>query len=67
MLKFLVDRADPRGEHTSLGGSFPSGHSAILSICVATGAIALVSCPTRWWQRAGFVLLEAVLAVAMPA
>ncbi len=64
VLKFLVDRADPRGEHTSLGGSFPSGHSAVLLACVATGAM-LVSCPTRWWQRAGCLLLEAVLAIAM--
>jgi undecaprenyl-diphosphatase len=63
-LKVLLDRVDPRGEHTSLGGSFPSGHSAILLVCVATGAM-LVSCPTRWWQRAGVVLLATVLTVAM--
>jgi membrane-associated phospholipid phosphatase len=63
-LKVLVDRADPRGEHTSIGGSFPSGHSAILLVCVATGAM-LVSCPTRWWQRAGCLFLEAVLVIAM--
>jgi membrane-associated phospholipid phosphatase len=63
-LKYLVDRPDPKGEHTSVGGSFPSGHSAVLLVCVATGAM-LVSCPTRWWQRVGFLLLEAVFAVAM--
>jgi membrane-associated phospholipid phosphatase len=63
-LKFLMDRADPKGGHTSLGGSFPSGHSAVLLVCVATGAM-LVSCPTRWWQRAGFLVLEAALAAAM--
>jgi undecaprenyl-diphosphatase len=63
-IKIVVDRPDPKGEHTSLGGSFPSGHSAILLVSVATGAM-LVSCPTRWWQRAGVLLLEAVLAVAM--
>lgn len=65
-LKFLVDRGDPTGQHTSLGGSFPSGHSAVLLVCVATGAM-LVSCPTRWWQRGGCVLLEGILAVAMLA
>jgi hypothetical protein len=64
VLKFLVDRGDPKGEHTSLGGSFPSGHSAVLLVCVATGAM-LVSCPTRWWQRVGVLLVEGVLAVAM--
>ena len=64
LLKVLVDRGDPKGEHTSVGGSFPSGHSAVLLVCVATGAM-LISCPTRWWQRAGFLLLEVVLAVAM--
>jgi membrane-associated phospholipid phosphatase len=63
-LKVLVDRPDPRGEHTSLGGSYPSGHTAILLVCVATGAM-LVSCPTRWWQRVGLLLPIAVLAVAM--
>jgi len=64
VLKVLVDREDPRGAHTSLGGSFPSGHSAMFLVCVATGAM-LVSCPTRWWQRVGALVLEAVLAVAM--
>lgn len=63
-LKLLVDRGDPKGEHTSLGGSFPSGHSAILLVGVASGAM-LLSCPTRWWQRLGVALLEAVLALAM--
>lgn len=63
-VKVLVDRPDPRGEHTSMGGSFPSGHSAILLVCVATGAM-IVSCPTRWWQRIGVLLLESVLVVAM--
>jgi membrane-associated phospholipid phosphatase len=63
-IKLVVDRSDPRGEHTALGGSFPSGHSAMLLVCVATGAM-LVSCPTRWWQRVGVLLLEAVLAVGM--
>jgi undecaprenyl-diphosphatase len=64
LLKFLLDRGDPKGEHTSLGGSFPSGHSAVLLVCVGTGAM-LVSCPTRWWQRLGCLLVETVLAVAM--
>jgi undecaprenyl-diphosphatase len=63
-LKVLLARGDPGGEHTSLGGSFPSGHSATLLVCVGTGAM-LVSCPTRWWQRVGVLALEAVLAVAM--
>jgi membrane-associated phospholipid phosphatase len=63
-LKFLLDRSDPKGAHTSLGGSYPSGHSAALLVCVFTGAM-LVSCPTRWWQRAGCLLLGTVLAIAM--
>jgi membrane-associated phospholipid phosphatase len=63
-LKELLHRGDPGGQHTSLGGSFPSGHSAILLVCVATGAM-IVSCPTRWSQRVGILLLEAVLAVGM--
>ena len=64
VLKVVLDRADPSGQHASLGGSFPSGHSAMLLACVATGAM-LVSCPTRWWQRIGFLALEALLALAM--
>jgi membrane-associated phospholipid phosphatase len=63
-LKILLDRADPKGEHTSIGGSFPSGHSAILLVSVATGAM-LLSCPTRWWQRVGVALAEVALDVAM--
>lgn len=63
-VKVLVDRADPKGEHTSLGGSFPSGHSAVLLVATATGAM-LVSCPTRWWQRIGVALLWLALSVAM--
>jgi len=63
-LKILLDRADPKGEHTSIGGSFPSGHSAILLVSVATGAM-ILSCPTRWWQRTGVLLAEVALGVAM--
>jgi undecaprenyl-diphosphatase len=63
-LKLLVDREDPKGQHTTIGGSFPSGHSAVLLVCVVTGAM-LISCPTRWWQRAGCLLLEVIIAVAM--
>jgi membrane-associated phospholipid phosphatase len=64
VLKFAMAREDPLGQHASLGGSFPSGHSAVLLVCVATGAM-LVSCPTRWWQRSVFLLLELVLVTAM--
>jgi membrane-associated phospholipid phosphatase len=63
-LKVLLARGDPGDQHNSLGGSFPSGHSATLLVCVATGAM-LLSCPTRWWQRVGVLVLEALLAVAM--
>jgi PAP2 superfamily len=64
LLKVVVDRSDPTGQHRSLGGSYPSGHSATLLVCVATGTM-LVSCPTRWWQRVGFLALEALLALAI--
>jgi undecaprenyl-diphosphatase len=63
-LKLLLDRPDPTGQHTSLGGSFPSGHSAILLVSMLTGAM-LLSCPTRWWQRAGVLLAAVALTVAM--
>jgi len=63
-LKFLVSRVDPTGQHTSLGGSYPSGHSAVLVVCLVTGAM-LVSCPTQWWQRVGCALLVGVLAISM--
>jgi membrane-associated phospholipid phosphatase len=63
-LKLLLERADPKGEHTSLGGSFPSGHSAVVLVCLGTGAM-LVSCPTRWWQRLGVALVSAASALAM--
>lgn len=64
MLKFLVDRGDPTGEHSSIGGSYPSGHASVLLVCVGAAAM-LVSCPTRWWQRAACLVVEAVLALAM--
>jgi len=64
LLKVVVDRADPYGQHSGPGGSFPSGHSTMLLLCVGTGAM-LISCPTRWWQRIGLVTIEVVLAVAM--
>lgn len=63
-LKVAFHRGDPLGQHTSVGGSFPSGHAATMLVCLASGAM-LVSCPTRWWQRVGVVLLELVLVVAM--
>jgi membrane-associated phospholipid phosphatase len=63
-VKVMVDRADPGGAHTSLGGSFPSGHSAMLMIATSTGAM-LVSCPTRWWQRAGVALLWSALSIGL--
>lgn len=64
LLKVLVDRADPKGQVSGMTGSFPSGHSAILLVSVATGAM-LIHCPTRWWERVGFVALELALALAM--
>lgn len=64
VLKFLVHRADPTGAHASLGGSYPSGHSAVLLACVGT-IVMLASCPTRWWQWTGCLALESVLAIAM--
>jgi undecaprenyl-diphosphatase len=63
-VKLIVDRADPGGHHTSLGGAFPSGHSATLIVATLTGAM-LISCPTRWWQRFAVALLWIALAVAM--
>jgi undecaprenyl-diphosphatase len=64
MLKVALDRSDPLGQHSSVGGSFPSGHMATLLVCAVTGAM-LLSCPTRWWQRGVVVLLALVLVVTM--
>jgi len=62
LAKFAVRSADPRGEMTATGGSYPSGHMVSVIVCLGCCALILWR-TTRWWQW----MLIAGVASAMAA
>jgi membrane-associated phospholipid phosphatase len=58
LAKFAVQSADPRGEMSATGGSYPSGHMVGVIVCLGCCALVLWR-TTRWWQ---WVLLAGVAA-----
>jgi membrane-associated phospholipid phosphatase len=49
LAKFAVRSADPRGEMSATGGSYPSGHMVGVIVCLG-GCVLVLSRTTRWWQ-----------------
>jgi membrane-associated phospholipid phosphatase len=62
LAKFAVRSADPRGEMSATGGSYPSGHMVGVIVCLGCCALVLWQ-TTRWWH---WVAIAGV-AVAMGA
>ena len=54
--KLVIGRPDTHGEVAHLGGSYPSGHVAI--VLAALGCCLLVIGTRRWWAWAAVALLE---------
>lgn len=47
--KLLLERSDPHYEMSSATGSFPSGHVAVLLVCLGA-AVLVLQARSRWWQ-----------------
>lgn len=59
-IKIVLGRADPHGDVPTLGGSYPSGHTVSVLVCLG-GALLVVRARTLWWQW----LLVGLVALAM--
>lgn len=49
LTKLALQRADPHGLVVEHGGSFPSGHTASVLVCVG-GALLILRERPRWWE-----------------
>jgi membrane-associated phospholipid phosphatase len=59
--KLVVGRPDPNGEVVTVGGSFPSGHTAVL-LAVLGGGLLVVTTRDVWWAWAAVVLVDVLMA-----
>lgn len=48
LAKIVIRRPDPHGHLTATGGSFPSGHTIAVLVCLA-GCLLVASPRVRWW------------------
>lgn len=62
--KVIVERPDPHQDMTALGGSFPSGHTVTVLICLG-GAILLLQERPRWWEWAAVGLVGVAMGVSL--
>jgi membrane-associated phospholipid phosphatase len=51
LTKVLLERPDPHQDMTAVGGSYPSGHTVTVLICLG-GAILVLQQRPRWWEWA---------------
>jgi membrane-associated phospholipid phosphatase len=63
--KVLLGRPGPRGAATTHGGSFPSGHTVSIVVCLGTALLILWPESTRLWQWAIVGLLGCVMGVSL--
>lgn len=59
--KILVARPDPNGQIVTVGGSFPSGHTAVL-MAVLGGCLLVISVRTAWWAWTCIVLVDLLMS-----
>jgi membrane-associated phospholipid phosphatase len=62
--KVLLERSDPHYQMTSLGGSFPSGHTVTMLVSLG-GAMLILRERPRWWEWSGVVASGVVMGLAM--
>jgi membrane-associated phospholipid phosphatase len=62
--KVLTHRADPTGDISSTGGSFPSGHMVALTSCLGC-CVLLFWRRSRWWHWVVVAVPPAVMAAAL--
>jgi membrane-associated phospholipid phosphatase len=59
--KLLVGRTDPHGDMTTVGGSFPSGHTAVL-LAVLGGCLLAVTRRVAWWAWGAVAMVDLLMA-----
>jgi len=64
--KLLMARPDPHGQVTGHTGSYPSGHTVSVIVCLG-GALLLTSVRTRWWEWLFIALVGALMGFALVA
>jgi membrane-associated phospholipid phosphatase len=62
--KILVARPDPGGDIATIGGAYPSGHTAVLMAVAGAGLLAIISRPA-WWSWVSPVLGDAMMAFCL--
>jgi membrane-associated phospholipid phosphatase len=62
--KVIVGRPDPHQDMTAVGGSFPSGHTVTVLICLG-GAILLLQERPRWWEWAVVGLVGVAMGLSL--
>ncbi len=62
--KLAIQRADPHGLVVDHGGSFPSGHTVSVLVCVG-GALLILRERPRWWEWSFVGLAGAVMGWAL--
>ena len=64
LTKVIVERPDPHQDMTAVGGSFPSGHTVTVLVCLG-GAILLVQELPRWWEWAVVGLVGVAMGLSL--
>jgi membrane-associated phospholipid phosphatase len=64
LTKLLLQRPDTHNHLTWTGGSFPSGHTAALLVCVG-GAVLIMRERSRWWEWVTVALVGLAMGVAL--
>lgn len=62
--KVIVGRPDPHQDMTAVGGSFPSGHTVTVLVCLG-GAILLLQELPRWWEWAVVGLVGVAMGLSL--
>lgn len=62
--KVIVERPDPHQDMTAVGGSYPSGHTVTVLVCLGAALLVLQQRP-RWWEWVVVVLAGTGMGLAL--
>ena len=62
--KVVVERPDPHQDMTAVGGSFPSGHTVAVLVCLGTALLLLQERP-RWWEWVAVGLVGLAMGLSL--